>query len=212
MQISLSKSQTEATKNMKLTEQKRLHILDAAEHLFYEQGVEHTSMDQIAVQAKVSKRTVYNHFDTKDALFHAIIARMQQHLGATQAIRFDPSQDIREQLTRIAQEEVTLLTSDNFLRIAKIAFLQLLQQPELAKTLGANKFGCMTYLETFLADAVQAGKLNINDFELASKQFVAQLKAFTFYPHLYGFDIPDRHSEAYVIEESVALFLSRYGA
>ena len=58
---------------MKLSEQKRLHILDAAETLFYEQGVEHTSMDQIALKAQVSKRTVYNHFDTKEALFDAIV-------------------------------------------------------------------------------------------------------------------------------------------
>ena len=195
---------------MKLSEQKRLHILDAAETLFYEQGVEHTSMDQIASKAQVSKRTVYNHFDTKEALFDAIVHRMLHHLDETAAVRFDDSAPLDEQLTFIAEQEVALLTSENFLKIAKIAFLQMLQQPELAKSLGNNKVGCMSYMEGFLKDAVDAEKLNIQDIELAAKQFVYQLKSFMFYPHLYGFDVLDKQQEAYVIEQSVAMFLARY--
>ena len=195
---------------MKLSEQKRLHILDAAETLFYEQGVEHTSMDQIALKAQVSKRTVYNHFDTKEMLFDAIVQRMLQHLDESAAIAFDSSVPLEKQLTNIAEQEAALLTSDNFLKIAKIAFLQMLQQPELAKSLGNNKVGCMSYLETFLKEAVDAGQLSIDDIELAAKQFVYQLKSFIFYPHLYGFDVLDEQQENYVIEQSVAMFLARY--
>lgn len=196
---------------MKLSEQKRLHILAAAEQLFYEQGVEHTSMDQIAQLANVSKRTVYNHFETKDALFHAIILRMQQHLEETAAVNFDDNKTVDEQLIGIAEQEVDMLTSENFLRIAKIAFLQMLQQPDLAQSLAANKIGCMTYMETFLSQAIAAGKLQIDDIELAAKQFVMQLKSFVFYPHLYGFEVLDKQQEAYVIKESVAMFMARYG-
>lgn len=58
---------------MKLSEQKRVHILDAAEQLFFENGVANTSMDEVAKTAAVSKRTVYNHFETKDALFTPLL-------------------------------------------------------------------------------------------------------------------------------------------
>ena len=74
---------------MKLSEKKRLAILDAAEALFYKSGVEHTSMDQIAAQAGASKRTVYNHFATKDELFHAILARMLANINNDEVISFD---------------------------------------------------------------------------------------------------------------------------
>ena len=43
---------------MKLTEQKRTHILDAAKQLFYEKGVANTSMDEVAKKAGASKCTV----------------------------------------------------------------------------------------------------------------------------------------------------------
>ena len=61
---------------MKLSDKKRLNILDAAEQLFFECGVEHATMDQIAKAAQASKRTVYNHFSTKEELFQAILTRM----------------------------------------------------------------------------------------------------------------------------------------
>lgn len=195
---------------MKLSEQKRLHILEAAEQLFYEQGVEHTSMDQIARLANVSKRTVYNHFDTKEDLFHAIVARMLEQLDETAAISFDESKGVDEQLTQIAAQEVALLKSKSFLRIAKIAFLQMLHKPELAKSLGNNKIGCMLYLERFLSQAVQANKLQIEDVELAAKQFVYQLKSFVFYPRLYRFEEPNEQQEAKIIKETVTMFLARY--
>ncbi|MBC3766365.1 TetR/AcrR family transcriptional regulator [Neptunicella marina] len=195
---------------MKLSEQKRLDILTAAELLFYQHGVEQTSMDLVAKQANVSKRTVYNHFATKEQLFHAILLRLRDQLDDAETIAFDPSLDIRGQLVSIARQEAALLTSDKFLRIARVAFLHMLQQPDLAKQLSDNKVGCMAYLETFLTEAVAAGKLAISDIELAAKQFVYQLKSFIFYPHLYGFEVLDKQQEQQVIEETVEMFLCRY--
>ncbi|MDP2561375.1 TetR/AcrR family transcriptional regulator [Psychrobium sp. 1_MG-2023] len=195
---------------MKLTDKKKIHILDAAEQLFYEQGVMHTSMDEIAKTAAVSKRTVYNHFATKDALFHAIIERMLTHLANTQLIEYDHTLPIKTQLMAIAVQEAELFASDNFLRVAKIAFMQMLQQADLAKQISTHKIGCMVYLEDFLKNACSAQKLTIVDFELAAQQLVYQLKSHIFYPRLYGFDIPNKTQEAYLIEQSVDLFLARY--
>ncbi|WP_102796122.1 TetR/AcrR family transcriptional regulator [Bowmanella denitrificans] len=195
---------------MKLSDQKRLDILQAAEQLFYQQGLEQTSMDQVAQLANVSKRTVYNHFDTKDALFQAILDRMREQLGSTAAVQFDANQAIQPQLLHIAQQEAQLLISDTFLRTARVAFLHMLKQPELAKRFSGSKVGCMSFLETFLQQAVQANALKIDDVELAAKQFVMQLKSFLFYPRLYGFDEPDARQQQHIIEETVSMFLARY--
>lgn len=46
-------------------------ILDAAARLFYARGVDVTSVDEVAAAAGVTKRAVYYHFPTKDALVHA---------------------------------------------------------------------------------------------------------------------------------------------
>ena len=50
------------------TERKRCAILEAAAEEFQANGFEGTSMDRVAERAGVSKRTIYNHFENKEAL------------------------------------------------------------------------------------------------------------------------------------------------
>ncbi|MDR3322585.1 MAG: TetR family transcriptional regulator [Zoogloeaceae bacterium] len=51
-------------------------ILDAAVELFGRQGVSHTSLNDIALQAGVTRGAIYWHFDNKIALFTAMIERL----------------------------------------------------------------------------------------------------------------------------------------
>ncbi|MBH0037389.1 TetR/AcrR family transcriptional regulator [Pseudoalteromonas sp. SWN166] len=197
---------------MKLSEKKRIDILEAAEQLFYENGVEHTSMDQIAAKAGASKRTVYNHFMTKDELFQAILSTMLAKINHGDIIPFDKNKPIEQQLSAIAEQEVGMLTSPDFLRIAKIAFMQMLQEPQLAKSLSNNTMGCMSYFEGFLKEATKANTLKVDDLNIAAKQFVYQLKSFVFYPLLYGFEKAEEQQNNKVIEQTVSLFLAKYKA
>lgn len=197
---------------MKLTEQKRLHILDAAEKLFHRQGMLHTSMDQLATEAQVSKRTVYNHFATKELLFQAMLQRMFTQLAQVPEVQFSASEPIAQQLLRIALNETALLTSEPFLRVARVALLQLMQQPELAQTLSELAPGCQRYLGRFLQQATDAGVLAVKDIDFAAKQFIYQLKALVFYPALFGMPAADAAELNYITEQSVQMFLARYQA
>lgn len=53
----------------------RNRILKAADRLFYKNGISQVSIDQIAEQAGVTKKTIYYHFDAKDALIVAYLQR-----------------------------------------------------------------------------------------------------------------------------------------
>lgn len=57
---------------------KRHQILEAAQRCFYEQGITATGVDAIAAAADVSKRTLYNHFPSKDDLLLAYIEWREQ--------------------------------------------------------------------------------------------------------------------------------------
>jgi AcrR family transcriptional regulator len=50
-------------------------ILDTAERLFYRAGIRATGVDTIAAEVGISKRTLYNHFPSKDALIAAYLKR-----------------------------------------------------------------------------------------------------------------------------------------
>src|SRR5256885_3837144 len=63
----------------------RKRILDAAYGQFRRRGYSRVSMDEIARATKVTKRTLYYHFESKDALLTAVLEA--QHLLALAAFR-----------------------------------------------------------------------------------------------------------------------------
>jgi AcrR family transcriptional regulator len=55
----------------------RERILETVDRLFYGQGIRATGVDTVAAEAGISKRTLYNHFPSKD---HLIVAYLQRRL------------------------------------------------------------------------------------------------------------------------------------
>ncbi|MCH8505039.1 MAG: TetR/AcrR family transcriptional regulator [Ectothiorhodospiraceae bacterium] len=53
----------------------RQRILQSCDQLFYQQGIQAVGVDAISAHAGISKRTLYNHFPSKDALIAAYLAR-----------------------------------------------------------------------------------------------------------------------------------------
>jgi AcrR family transcriptional regulator len=52
----------------------RQRIIDAAYRLFYKTGFMRTGIDAVAEAAGITKRTLYQYFDSKDALIEAVLA------------------------------------------------------------------------------------------------------------------------------------------
>jgi AcrR family transcriptional regulator len=53
----------------------KARILETADRLFYLQGIRAVGVDTIAAEIGISKRTLYNHFPSKDRLIAAYLAR-----------------------------------------------------------------------------------------------------------------------------------------
>jgi AcrR family transcriptional regulator len=58
-------------------EERRALIEDVAAQLFAEQGYAATRLDQVAAAAQVTKPVLYRHFDSKKALYLALLAKHQ---------------------------------------------------------------------------------------------------------------------------------------
>jgi AcrR family transcriptional regulator len=72
-------------------------VLDAAQTLFAERGIDATSMDAIAAESGVSKATIYKHWPDKDALCLEVMVRLH---GRDQPLPEIDTGDLREDLTR----------------------------------------------------------------------------------------------------------------
>ena len=92
-------------RNTKAGEPTRLRILDAAERLFAENGIDGTSLRRIMAAAKVSISQINYHFGTKEALLHAIFVRravpqIEARLKLLDDVRKMPAERRLEELVR----------------------------------------------------------------------------------------------------------------
>src|SRR5690349_2102825 len=90
----------------RLTDRKRAAIVDAAVAEFRAAGYEATSMDRIATRAAVSKRTVYNHFPGKEALFGHIVEDMLARGSDEHATPYRGDRPLREQLLELVRHKL----------------------------------------------------------------------------------------------------------
>ncbi|GAK87792.1 transcriptional regulator TetR family [Vibrio ponticus] len=74
---------------MTRSEQKRLAIIEAAKQEFIENGFLAANMNNICTAAEVSKRTLYRHFESKELLFEAVLAEIQQNSIRNRDYPFD---------------------------------------------------------------------------------------------------------------------------
>ncbi len=72
---------------VKKHEARRNEILDVAQNLFYTQGFENTSINQIIDHIGIAKGTIYHYFKSKYELLDAVVERLIIHMkGAIQPI------------------------------------------------------------------------------------------------------------------------------
>ena len=64
-------------------EQIEERILETADRLFYRQGIRAIGVDTVADEIGISKRTLYNHYPSKDALVAAYLSRRLVELEIT---------------------------------------------------------------------------------------------------------------------------------
>lgn len=77
----------------KRTERSRILILDAADAAFREKGFAATSVEEIAIRAGLTRKTVYNLFATKDEIALQLIARVEAN-DAPYRVRIGAGEDV----------------------------------------------------------------------------------------------------------------------
>ncbi|MGD8221106.1 TetR/AcrR family transcriptional regulator [Pseudomonas thivervalensis] len=197
----------------RLTERKREAILQAAIAEFRSSGFEITSMDRIAATAGVSKRTVYNHFPSKEELFAEILNRLWNSITAEQDMPYSPQTPLREQLQRLLQAKLHLLADENFLDLARIAIAATIHSPERAQDMVSRMGQREEGLTAWIRQAQADGRLKPVEPAFAAQQMHGLLKTFAFWPQVsMGQPSLTREEQAHVIESALDMFLSRYQA
>lgn len=199
------------TAPLRLTDRKRKAILDAAADQFRAHGFEATSMDKIAALAGVSKRTVYNHFPSKDELFAETLVQLFHAAAAVLDLPYRGDMPLRTQLTALLQAKVATLAEQNFLDLSRVAIAEAVHTPERARAivarLGEREEGVTAWIRAAHAD----GKLRDCDPAFAATMLHGQIKAVAFWPQVaMGAPPLDRAAQAQLVEAAVSMFLAYF--
>jgi TetR/AcrR family transcriptional regulator of autoinduction and epiphytic fitness len=199
------------TAPQRLTDRKREAIIQAAIAEFRANGFEVTSMDKIAATAGVSKRTVYNHFPSKEELFAEILNQLWTRISAEQSVTYNRDQPLREQLLKMLQAKVQLMADENFLTLARVAIAATIHSPDRAQNMvermGEREEGLTVWIRAAQAD----GRLKQVDPEFAAHQVQGLLKTFAFWPQMsMGRAALDIDMQNTVAESALEMFLAHY--
>ncbi|MEP3431355.1 MAG: TetR/AcrR family transcriptional regulator [Roseibium sp.] len=195
---------------MSVSDQKKKQIIEAAIAEFQEKGYPGASMDRISERAQVSKRTVYNHFESKEVLFKAINQCLADQINSALDLRYDRSKPIRDSLVDLGWAEGELMTNPCFMNLARMIMSETIRAPELAADMEA-RITKLSVFQEFIEQANSEGRLHVEDTGVAAKQFLGLIKSRSFYPNLHSGRVPERAEMDQIITESVDLFLARYG-
>ena len=195
----------------RLTDRKREAIVRAAVEEFRASGYEATSMDRIAAVAGVSKRTVYNHFPSKEELFALILEELWQSSVASVELPYRADQPLDVQLLQLLRQKLDLLGDANFIDLARVAMAEIIHSPERAQAIvcrmGEKESGVSAWIRAAIAD----GRLRQIDPEFAGHQLQGLVKSFAFWPQVTMGQAPLAQAErTRVAESAVAMFLGFY--
>ena len=201
------------TRELEPESAKRRQILDGARRVFHADGFDGASMSDVARVAGVSKGTLYVYFDSKEALFEALIREDQQQ----QAERFVfpiGAAEPRETLAAFGRQLLAVITRPERLALVRIVIAATSKFPNLGRAF-YDSGPC--YGENKLAQHMEAwrksGALEFEDGRVAARHFLDLCKSGIFTACLFGAtDVASPEQIGQSVERAVDVFLRAYGA
>lgn len=198
----------------KTANDRREAIIGAAKDLFIRSGFLGTNMDLVAEAAGVSRRTVFNHFKSKDALFEAVIADLWTSLTITDEQRWSEISDPRAGLTKLATEIVEFWADPGSVAMLTMVIAESLRSPRILREFTrAGKEPAFRATVRYLEKLAERGILTVEDTTLAANQFIGLLNEPLLWSQVLGLTrSPPREQRRKVIQAAVDVFLSHYEA
>ncbi len=188
-------------------EAKRAVILAAATEVFFEEGYARASMDQVLAKIGGSKRTIYNHFRSKEDLFAAIVTNVSDLVLAALRPPLGAG-NIRETLVAMGTGYLSVLLSPDGLALYRAMVSEAPHFPELARTFFANGPGrASSHLAGFFREQKKIGILRVDDPQLAAEQFLGMVRSDIHLATVLSAQTPTKRLIKKTVEQAVETFL-----
>ena len=193
-------------------EDRRSHYLETALELFIEHGYHGVTMDTVVAEAGGSKATIYRYFESKEALFSAIVDELQTTLGAAPPAEDVADLPLEEGLRTLGRATARGALSQRAIVLIRLAAGEYTRFPELAHLLFDLAPGrSYDRFARFLATKQRRGEVSVDDVQIASEQFLAGIVGHLQLRMLLGVDEPGADDIERRIDAAVNAFVCTYG-
>lgn len=191
--------------------EKRQALLDAAIDEFTEHGYDHASMDAVAARAEVSKRTLYNHFQSKEGLFAALVDEVARRISLSASIAYRPDEPLGTQLLRYANESRRLMSRPANLRLLRAVLVEHIRHPQRVEPVLEKYWRTEYGFTDWVAAAQRDGRLQGDPVRLG-QVMSSMMKSVIFWPTVLGRGTPSHRETDAAMADAIAMFLQFYGA
>ncbi|WP_061035296.1 MULTISPECIES: TetR/AcrR family transcriptional regulator [Vibrio] len=196
---------------MKLSEKKRLALIEAAQQEFIEHGYSSANMDRVCERAATSKRTLYRHFESKDVLFIESIQSVLETQRARLQLTYRQDVDIESQLRDYLYSKLDSMYEDFGLPLAKMVISEFMRTPDLAENYLHQLQRQDELLQAWFAEAIADGKFKPLDPAMMSNMLMCLLKGNFLWPQLVANqDVPNEEQRKETVESILTLFFNGY--
>ena len=194
-------------------------VVDAARALFLRKGYAGTTMEEIAAQAGLTKRTVYNNYGDKDALFTEIVADVLAFAEAfARGLHEEFAARVSGANLATALDDLAQRLALGIVRSEVIALRRLLiGEARAFPALGAEYFDrapgqVIEALASEFKDLGRRGLLRVSDARRAAAQFAYLVAGEPLDRAMLVGTVPAKAQVIDCARDGVQTFLARYGA
>ncbi|WP_187968909.1 TetR/AcrR family transcriptional regulator [Aquibium microcysteis] len=187
-------------------------ILEAALKVFSETGYSGANMDAVALEAGLSKPTLYQYFQSKEALFSAMMLGERDRM--MDVFEHPSREGMVRDLLSFAWDYADTVMRPDMLSLARLIIGEVQRFPEIGRAyqeVGPDRLlsGIMTYLD----GQRQADRLVFEDAELAAQDLWGLILSAPRTQALYMPDRPPSRAElARYIHNGLRVFLKAYSS
>jgi len=187
-------------------------ILDAALKVFSETGYSGATMDAVAIAAGLSKPTLYQYFDSKEALFSAMMLGERDHMMAV--FEHPTAEGMVADLLSFAWDYADTVLRPDMLSLARLIIGEVQRFPEIGRAYQeAGPDRLLRGIIGYLLQQRAAGRLYFDDAELAAEDLWGLILSA---PRTQALYLPDRQPSrsqlARYIHNGLRVFLRAYSA
>lgn len=184
-------------------------IVGAAERLFLRHGFDGVSMDDLAREAGVARRTLYNQFAKKEEIFQEMLLRLSRQLGGALPPGIETQGDVEDVLRLIAKAILDFQEPPEFVGLVQMTVADARQFPWIADAFGSVLKPYQERFARYLAHLTSLGVLDCPHPQLAAQQFLGLLNGPTLWARVLH-DGDAAVSPETVIDQAVRMFLGHY--